>query len=630
MNDISLPIEHLSYSALRCYCSNQQQFFKNYILGLWDRKSSVVALVGKGFHKAMEVYYKTGNLDQAIEIGQSYISKVSDTEVDWGETGTREGALKDFANAVNFYLNEEPALGETLATELSVTTDKGFNGTPLPLPIKAVTDRVVRKPNGKLGLIDYKVVSAFADPEEEDPMLILQAMFNFITVSAKYGEEPEDMTYLQVKRTKNRDASAQVQPYVISYTKNAQYKGYFTRIYSDVIVELAREDRRYLPNIGDMYSGKEAWKDYVSEQIDFSAVPKVSHRANLRLNVKSVDYQASEADTDETLTKEQKIKAKLAEFGIAIDMDKTYTGHNVILYTMKPSRGVRMASFNKHANDIKLALEAKSVRVQAPIPGTGLVGIEVNRDEQTILKWSDDLLDPGTLNIPIGVDVYGKAHDINLIDAPHILIGGTTGSGKSIFMNTIINALSKQMGPTDLKMILVDPKRTEFIEYEHLPHLENKILTEADEVEAALRWACAEMERRYVILKNARVKNMTEYRKNYRDLPYLTIIIDELADLMLSSDYRDSLENSIIRLAQKARAVGIHLVVATQRPSVDIIPGIMKANFPTQVAFMVNKKVDSQVILDQTGAEELLGKGDCLVAGPGFEGLLRLQAYYTE
>ena len=236
------------------------------------------------------------------------------------------------------------------------------------------------------------------------------------------------------------------------------------------MIELAREDRRYLPNFGDNFTGKEAFQDYISDKIDFTAIPKVSHRADLRVNVRTAEYNPSEIETNETLTKEQRIKSKLGEFGIAVEMDKTYTGHNVILYTMKPARGVRMASLEKHANDVKLALAAKSVRVQAPIPGMSLVGIEVNRDNQEVLAWKDELLDKGTMNIPIGEDVYGQKHDINLIDAPHMLIAGTTGSGKSVFMNTIIRALTSQMGPEDLRMILVDPKRTEFVEWEGDKH----------------------------------------------------------------------------------------------------------------------------------------------------------------
>jgi len=335
-----------------------------------------------------------------------------------------------------------------------------------------------------------------------------------------------------------------------------------------------------------------------------------------------------------------------------VEMRETHTGHNVILYTMTPARGIRMTNFDKHVKDIKLALEAKSVRIQAPIPGTGLVGIEVNRDNQGVLPWTDDLLDKGEMTIPAGVDVYGKPHKIDLIEAPHILIGGTTGSGKSVFMNTVIKALTNQMDPEDMRMILIDPKRTEFIEHENLPHLEVPVITEISKASLALEWCVEEMENRYQKLKQARVKNIKNYRKSYRDMPYMTVIVDELADIMLSGEQRvitettiknnkpsvtttklnesDIVKDSIIKLAQKARAVGIHLIVATQRPSVDIIPGIMKANFPTQVAFMVNKKVDSQVILDQNGAEELIGKGDMLFASPGTQGLQRLQAYYTE
>lgn len=650
MTELQLPIDHISFSALKTYCGNQQQFFKNYILGIWENKSSVVQLVGKGFHKAMEQYYKTKNVDMAFEVGAQYIGKVPDSEVDWGKTGNREQALKDYAAAVNAYLNEEPDFGETLGVEVSVTTDKGFEGKVLPLPIKAVADRVTKTPDGKLHIIDYKVVTAFSDPEIEDPLKIMQAMFNFLAIQAKYGAAPEDLTFLEVKKSKNKDGSSQLRPYRIVFAEQEQYKLYFLRLYADVIYEMAREDRRYLPNFGDQYTGKEAFRDYVAETINFKAPPQVSHRANLRMNVKTTEYAASEIETNETLSKEQKIKAKLQEFGISVEMKNTHTGHNVILYTMTPSRGVSMKSFDKHAADIKLALEAKSVRIQAPIPGTALVGIEVNRDEQTMLPWSDSNLQSGTLSIPLGVDVYGKPHRLNVTDAPHILIGGTTGSGKSVFMNVLIKALTSQMSPADLRLILIDPKQTEFVEHSGLKHLESEIVTEAKTAEATLRWAIKTMEERYAVLKTARVKNITEYRKSYRDMPYIAIVIDELADLLLStekaeevqrimkngkehdhittSDVSESIKKSIVRLAQKARAVGIHLICATQRPSVDIIPGIMKANFPTQIAFMVSKKVDSQVILDQPGAEELLGKGDMLVSGPMFQGLQRLQGYY--
>lgn len=650
MSEISLPIEHLSYSSMRKFCNNPQMFFKNYILGIWDIKQSMVMLVGSAFHKTMEHYYKTGDLDSAITIGTAYISTIKEEDVQWGKTGTREAAQKRLAAAVNFYMNEQPEVGKVIGVEEVVTTDRGFGGQPLPVPVKAVTDLVTEK-DGKLHLWDYKVVSSFTDTETEDPLKIIQAMFNYVTQTAKHGKEPEDFTYLEIKATKNKDGSPQVQPYRIVYSEHEAYKTYFLKLYTDVIVELAREDRRWLPNFGDMLTGAESWEDYISDTIDFKTLPNVSHRTNLK-QVEVKGYVASDIETDETLTKEQKIKAKLQEFAMPVEMRKTYTGHNVILYTMTPARGIRMTNFDKHVKDIKLALEAKSVRIQAPIPGTGLVGIEVNRDQQGVLPWTDDLLDKGQLTIPAGVDVYGKPHKISLSEAPHILIGGTTGSGKSVFMNTIIKALTKQMDPDDLKMILIDPKRTEFIEHENLPHLEVSIITEVNKASLALEWCVTEMENRYQRLEQARVKNIQNYRKSYRDMPYIAVIIDELADIMLSNEQRvieevtikdnkpsrtqvkkqesDIVKDSIIKLAQKARAVGIHLIVATQRPSVDIIPGIMKANFPTQVAFMVNKKVDSTVILDQPGAEELIGKGDMLFASPGTQGLTRLQAYYTE
>jgi len=626
MNEVNLPIEHLSYSSMKLFCANQQQFFKNYILGQWDYKSSMVASVGKAFHKAAEIYYKQGNWDQAIDAGLEFINKIKDEEVDWGKTGSREQLIKDFHAAISFYQAEEPTLGKVIGVELNTVTDHGFDGEQLPVPVKAISDLVTEEEKG-IVITDHKVVASFSDKEEEQPDYTMQAMFNYLTVQAKFGKAPYSMIFREIKKTQNRDGSSQIDEYEIVFDKHPEYRLYFLSLYTDVIVTLADENHRYLPNFGDMYSGKEAWVDYTAGKIDFKSLPKVSHRTKFTGEVRDVKFIEQAMVEDETLTEEQKIKAKLKEFGMAVEMDETHRGLNVTLYTMKPSRGIRMSQFTSHAQDIAQALAAKSVRVEAPIPGTSLVGFEISNSSQGVAPWTEDLIQKDTMNIPIGVDVYGKSKHINLAKAPHLLVGGATGSGKSVFMNVAIDTLIKQNDSESMKLMLIDPKRTEFIDYENDDHLIYNIITESEDAAAALGWATEEMESRYKQLRDMRVKSIEEYRKNKNDMPYLVIVIDELADLMLSPEQKE-IEKSIVRLAQKARAVGIHLIVATQRPSVDVVTGLIKANFPTRVSFMVSTQVDSKVIIDEAGAEKLVGQGDLLLMNPREKGLKRLQGYY--
>jgi len=626
MNEVNLPIEHLSYSSMKLFCANQQQFFKNYILGQWDYKSSMVATVGKAFHKAAEIYYKQGNWDQAIDAGLEFINKIKDEDVDWGKTGSREQLIKDFHAAISFYQVEEPTLGKVIGVELNTVTDHGFDGEQLPVPVKAISDLVTEEEKG-IVITDHKVVASFSDKEEEQPDYTMQAMFNYLTVQAKFGKAPYSMIFREIKKTQNRDGSSQIDEYEIVFDKHPEYRLYFFSLYTDVIVTLADENHRYLPNFGDMYSGKEAWVDYTAGKIDFKSLPKVSHRTKFTGEVRDVKFIEQAMVEDATLTEEQKIKAKLKEFGMAVEMDETHKGLNVTLYTMKPSRGIRMSQFTSHAQDIAQALAAKSVRVEAPIPGTSLVGFEISNSTQGVAPWTEELIQKDTMNIPIGIDVYGKSKHINLAKAPHLLVGGATGSGKSVFMNVAIDTLIKQNDSESMKLMLIDPKRTEFIDYENDDHLIYNIITESEDAAAALGWATEEMESRYKQLRGMRVKSIEEYRKNKNDMPYLVIVIDELADLMLSPEQKD-IEKSIVRLAQKARAVGIHLIVATQRPSVDVVTGLIKANFPTRVSFMVSTQVDSKVIIDEAGAEKLVGQGDLLLMNPREKGLKRLQGYY--
>lgn len=643
MENPAVPIKHLSYSALRCYLSNQQQFFKNYILGIWDNKMSPSATVGKSVHKALEQYYKTKDKNSSIEVGMAFLSTSKDSEIDYGKTGSREQMNKDYIQAVNNFFAEEPDFGTILATEQSVTTDVGFETEIFPLPVKAVTDLVSEK-DGKLLMWDYKVVTSFTDKEEEQPDYIVQALFNFLTIKAKHGKVPYSMTFVEIKKSMNRNGDSQLGFYEVIFEKHLEYCTYFGKLYSGFIRNVSNPSYSYLPNISDMYSGKEAWTDFAAQTINFEDIPKVSHQSALHTPIRDVKYVESKADTDMTLTKEEKVKAKLMEFGIGVSMESTFEGANVTLYTLKPSRGVKMSRFSELSPDLSLALEAKSVRVQAPIPGTSLVGVEVSNSEQKVVPFHKGLLQPGTLMIPVGQDVYGHDRLFDLAKAPHLLIGGATGSGKSVFMDTTIHTLMKQMDPKDLQLVLVDPKRTEFSDYDGDAHLPVPVITEVLDVDTTMEWAVGEMENRYKKLKSVGVKSIADYRNNATDMPYVVIIVDELSDIMLSPlkkkidddgkmktvSLSESIQKNIIRLAQKARAVGIHLILATQRPSIDVVTGLIKANFPARISFMVSSGIDSRVILDDIGAEKLIGNGDLLLVDPRKQGSERLQGYFLK
>ena len=269
--------------------------------------------------------------------------------------------------------------------------------------------------------------------------------------------------------------------------------------------------------------------------------------------------------------------------------------------------------------------------------GTDRVGIEVpNEDRQDIPFFiegapSEKLgLEDGTLNIPIGVDVYGKTIIKDLADMPHLLIAGSTGSGKSVMLNTILHSLLTQNTPEQLNLVLIDPKRVELTSFADYPHVLSRIIHKHEEAIKALSWLIKEMDERYEKLQKAKKKGIKEYNEDYTDkIPRLVVVIDEFASLILTKERGEAslAEIMIVRLAQEGRAAGIHLVIATQRPSVDVVTGLIKANLPTRICFMTTSKIDSKIVLDQGGAEELVGKGDMLFMNPSIKGLKRLQGF---
>ncbi len=351
------------------------------------------------------------------------------------------------------------------------------------------------------------------------------------------------------------------------------------------------------------------------------------------------DAQTTLAIDDKELKRQAKlIEEKLDEFGIDVTVRDARPGPTVTQFTLQPAEGVKLSKIGSLKDDLALALAAQSLRIEAPIPGKSLVGIEMPNAHRTTVHLREILDSPSfvqsqsSLTLPLGRDVSGEAVVANLETMPHLLIAGATGSGKSVGMNTFLIAMLFQNAPHELKFILIDPKRVELMPYDGIPHLLTPVITEAEKALQALRWAVAEMGRRLHRFSEQGARNLDEFnekQKNEEDmLPRIVIVIDELADLMMRQ-YRKDTETMIARIAQMARAVGMHLIIATQRPSVDVITGLIKANIPTRIAFRVVSAVDSRTILDSIGAEDLLGQGDMLYMNAATPKPIRIQGIYT-
>lgn len=343
------------------------------------------------------------------------------------------------------------------------------------------------------------------------------------------------------------------------------------------------------------------------------------------------------------------LEKKLADFGVQGQVVEVAPGPVVTMYEFQPAPGVKISKVAGLSDDLAMNLRASSIRIVAPIPGKAVIGIEIPNNSRETVYLRELLASPAyqqaasQLTIALGKDILGMPMVNTLTRMPHLLIAGATGAGKSVFINTLVMSILYKASPDQVRLLLVDPKRIELSTYNDIPHLLYPIITNPQEATAGLRWAVAEMERRYELLARLGVRNIKSFNQRLarqgppppldpdeppvEPLPYVVIIIDELADLMMVSS--KEVEALITRLAQMARAAGIHLVLATQRPSVDVITGLIKANFPARISFKVTSRVDSRTILDQQGAEHLLGMGDMLFSQPGVSGLNRLHGAYV-
>jgi len=407
-----------------------------------------------------------------------------------------------------------------------------------------------------------------------------------------------------------------------TYTESA--KTYETTLQKDkvMIVEELEENKKLLEDI-DMGSVPKP-KDFKLPPADFFTKPT---KTKIKINEAAIDKKIED------------LLQKLMQFKIEGDVVRTYTGPIVTTFEFKPAPNVKVSKILGLQDDLAMALKAQTIRIQAPIPGKDVVGIEVpNENMETI--YLRELLESeifknskSPLTMILGKDIVGQPFITDLKKLPHLLIAGTTGSGKSVGINAMILSLLYKNSPDNLKLIMIDPKMLEFSIYNDIPHLLTPVITRPTEAINALANMVKEMERRYSMMAKTRTKNIENYNdkameENFEPFPYIVIIIDELADLMMTSG--KEVEINIARLAQMARASGIHLVVATQRPSVDVVTGLIKANLPSRISYKVGQRVDSKIILDSMGAESLLGRGDMLFTPPGMSGLVRIHAPWSD
>jgi S-DNA-T family DNA segregation ATPase FtsK/SpoIIIE len=388
------------------------------------------------------------------------------------------------------------------------------------------------------------------------------------------------------------------------------------------IVEELEENKKLLEDI-DMGAVAKP-KDFKLPPVDFFVKPV---KTKIKINEAAIDKKIED------------LLQKLMQFKIEGDVVRTYTGPIVTTFEFKPAPNVKVSKILGLQDDLAMALKAQTIRIQAPIPGKDVVGIEVpNENMETIylreLLESDIFKNSKSpLTMILGKDIVGQPFITDLKKLPHLLIAGTTGSGKSVGINAMILSLLYKNSPDNLKLIMIDPKMLEFSIYNDIPHLLTPVITRPTEAINALANMVKEMEKRYSMMAKTRTKNIENYNdkaleEGFDTFPYIVIIIDELADLMMTSG--KEVEINIARLAQMARASGIHLVVATQRPSVDVVTGLIKANLPSRISYKVGQRVDSKIILDSMGAESLLGRGDMLFTPPGMSGLVRIHAPWSD
>ena len=650
----NFPLKHYSYSTFVKFSTNPIMFKINYINGdVIDTTRNISGVIGQAFHNAMEYYYTgiaTGDEQEAIkgglEAGMDFLDKYEEGFIEFSTTvPNKQKAQEIFAFAYKCYVTEKRHdQEEIVACEVLIETDVDveWKGQRLVLPVKlkGYLDKLVRK-NEKLVIKDYKTVRAFSDPDKIDGAKIIQAIQYYLMVYAEYGEAPHSIIYEEIKTTKNRDGSAQIKEYEIVYADNEQFFDFYFRLYDDMTRAINGE-MVFVPNIHTIFDNEVAIVAYIHrldvteeaarlmkslrvETITDLLKSKIQTAGSMRQLLKTAEKKFTSAKSlnYNQMQTQEKIATKLMEHGMLIQFDSKVEGCAVDLYRFNPSIGLKMSKLLSYVADIEQVVGVSGVRVLAPIPNTSLIGFEVPRAVRTFPEVIPPQDQENPFNLAIGVDIMGDPYYFDITKAPHMLIAGATGSGKSVFLNSVISQLAQI---ENLDLHLFDPK---LVELSRFAKEKNTVqyYSAVEDIYLALEGLVEEMNERYITLSKAGARNIQEAG----GMRYKVVVIDEFGDLTVGNksegklNFSKEISKNILLLAQKARACGIHLIIATQRPSVDIITGSIKANFPTKVAFRTAKEIDSRVLLDAPGAEKLLGKGDMLFSSD--EGEIRLQGF---
>jgi hypothetical protein len=642
-----------------------------------DTAYGVSGLVGRAFHTAMEVYYggsdvrpisdEADAIKQGLEAGTEYIDNYPEGFINFTTLiTTKQKAIEKFVFLFQSYIKEKVEEGEVIEVEDSIkeSIDVEWKGKQikLPIPLRGYIDKVYYDKNKDLAILDYKTVSRFSDPDKIDGAKMLQAVEYYFLAYAKYGVPPKYMIFSEVKMSKNKDGSPQTRNYKVVYEDNELFFDFYFRMYSDLMLALNGE-MVFVPNILSLFDKEVALIAYVHRLDEPENVAKrmkelqVENMTDLLkaelhssksmqtyMGALEKKFQSYKSLNYEKMTIPEKIKTKLMEFGILVNFDSDIVGHSVTQYRFTPSIGVKMKTIEGYVKDIEQVVGVSGIRILAPIPNTSFVGFEIPNENRTFVG-------PASLGkdfkIAVGVDLIGETRKFDLREAPHMLVAGATGSGKSVFINNVISQLQNV---PNVELHLFDPKEVELAHFEDTQRVK-EYSSDIENIHIALTKLVDEMNYRYSRMKKEGVRNIEKFSGR---MPYKFVVIDEYGDLIASNyvqrktvytghvftkgqkageeetrieetNISKEIEKNILLLGQKARAAGIHLIISTQRPSVDIVSGSIKNNFPVKAAFRMANSTDSIVAINQPGAETLLGKGDMLfIADNGVE---RLQGF---
>lgn len=605
----------LSPSAIMCFLNNQIQFKKRYIAKVYDDPSSPSMVVGSAMHKMIEQRMKGQSFETALEAGLQAIENVADYEIEYGKTGSREKIIEQYQKLSTTVINELPTYDNVLAVEDKIECNLSVMNKKIPM--KGYID-IVLDLGDSLEVIDWKSVTNYSDEETENWSYIIQGWIYSKLAEYKYKKPVSRVVFKEIKKTINRDGQSQIKDYVLNAENLAEADDIMGRVIKSVSDYTDNPNATYFPNPRDMMNGAQSM--HIVAQMEGITV-RTMHTTERREKFAPVNTVVADDIAQEGGSETERIMAKLNEFGVGGRIDETIKSNTVDTYILKPNRGVRMSKLAGLGDDLSLALGSEAVRVIAPIYGTQTVGIEVPH-EQSFPTFDGK---GSSHQIPIGVDTMNNVIYDDIAKMPHMLIGGQTGSGKSVFLRNIIQSL------TNCHIDIIDMKGLDFED------LSKNIVSEVGRSLELIQCLSELMDGRYKDKKT--------------DAKRRVLIIDEYADLVMQTgkevryridgykkngepimkqytyDTRKELETNLARILQKGRAANINVIIATQRPSADIVAPIIKANCPVKACLRVATAKNSEIILDESGGERLLGKGDMLYLGSGMVKPVRVQCF---